>query len=79
MTPESGQGSGWTFLKVVGVIFGLFGVAGFGLCSLCGFVIGGGDGDIVLLALLGAGLAFLCGWLVVAIFRRARKDSGRGT
>jgi hypothetical protein len=79
MAGESGEGSGWTFLKVVGVIFGLLGVAGFGLCSLCGFVISGGDGDIVLLALLGAGLAFLFGWLVVAIFRRARRDTGRGT
>jgi hypothetical protein len=79
MTPESGQGSGWTFLKVVGLIFGLLGVVGFGLCSLCGFVIGGGDTEIMLLALLGAVLAILSGWLMVTMVRKSRRNPGRGS
>ena len=76
---EPGEGrSGWTFLKVLGVIFGLLGMVGFGLCSLCGFVVASNDSDILLLALLGAFLAGLCLWRVITIFRRARADRDRG-
>jgi hypothetical protein len=71
-------GGGWTPLKVIGVIVGLLGIAGFGLCSLCGFVLASGDRDILWLALLGAGIAGLFVWMVVAIFRAARRDRERG-
>jgi hypothetical protein len=70
--------SGWTPLKVIGVIVGLLGTVGFGLCSLCGFVVAGSDKDVIWLALLGAGLAGLFGWMVVAIFRAARRDRDSG-
>jgi hypothetical protein len=70
-------GSGWSFLKVLGVIVGLLGMVGFGLCSLCGFVVGGRDSGILLLALLGAGMAALCLWMVIAIFHKAAEDRDR--
>lgn len=71
-------GSGWTPLKVIGFAFGLLGVVGFGLCSLCGFVVAGHDKDILWLALLGAIIAALFGWMLVAIARAARRDRERG-
>jgi hypothetical protein len=73
------RGGGWTFLKVVGFIIGLLGVAGFGLCSLCGFMLAGRDREILMLALLGAVLAALCGWLVVAMVKSARRDRNSGS
>jgi hypothetical protein len=30
---------GWTFGRVLGLIVGLIGMAGFGFCSLCGLVL----------------------------------------
>lgn len=73
-----GEGGGWNFLKVLGVIVGLLGVVGFGVCSLCGFALSGGESGVLLLALLGAGLCALCLWGVIAIFRRARKNRDTG-
>jgi hypothetical protein len=69
----------WTFLKVVGVIVGLFLMVGFGLCSVFGFAVGGGEGGggIYLLAVAGAVIAALSGWMVVSIFRSARGDRDR--
>ena len=78
MNQQREEGSGWTFLKVIGVIFGLLGLVGFGLCSLCGFALGGHDRDVIFLAVLGAVLAALCLWMVIAIFQRARKDREPG-
>ena len=78
MGQQGGGGSGWTFLKVLGVIFGLLGMVGFGLCSLCGFALGGHDSSVMLLAALGAVLAALCLWLVITMFRKAREDRDRG-
>jgi hypothetical protein len=76
MSPEGG--GGWTFLRVVGVIVGLLGMVGFGLCSLCGFFFGLEDMGIFLLALLGAGIAVLFGWMVTVIARAARRDRDSG-
>ncbi len=73
---ETGSGSGWTVLKVLGVIVGLMGLVGFGVCSLCGFSIGGRDTGIFVLASIGAVIAALFGWMAVAIIRstiRGRK------
>jgi len=77
MSPERGS-SGWTPLKVIGVIVGLLGVVGFGFCSICGFVFAGSDRDVLWLALLGAVIAALFVWMVVAIFRAARRDRDSG-
>ena len=69
------QGAGgWTPLKVIGVIFAALGMAGFGICSLCGFVLSSGDWDILWIALLGAGITALFTWMLVAIIRSARRD-----
>ena len=75
---SDGRG-GWTFLKVVGVIVGLLGLVGFGVCSVCGFIVAGSDGggDVLISALLGACAAAGFGFMVVAIFRSARKDQDR--
>ena len=70
---ERGGGSGWTILKVLGVIVGLIGLAGFGLCSVFGFAIGVRDPLVLGLTLLGVGLAFASGYLVVSMFRSARR------
>ena len=53
MSEQGGGGSGWTFLKILGVVFGLLGMVGFGLCSLCGFALGGHDSGVILLAVVG--------------------------
>jgi len=68
--------SGWTFPKVIGAIVGIIGMVGFGVCSLCGMVIGANDnlGGLWVLVLAGAGMSFLCGWLMVTMFRKAREE-----
>ena len=74
----NGGGSGWSFLKVLGVIAGLIGLVGFGLCSLLGFTVGGGDPLVLGLAVLGAALAFASWYLVATMFRSARRARERG-
>jgi cytochrome bd-type quinol oxidase subunit 1 len=68
--------SGWTFPKVIGAIVGIIGMVGFGVCSLCGMVIGidGNYSDVWMFVVVGAVLALLCGWLMVTMFRKARED-----
>ena len=73
--PETG--GGWTFLKVLGLVVSLLGLVGFGLCALCGFTMGFGDSTAFVLSQLGAGIAAFFGWIVVGIFRSARKDQDR--
>ena len=65
--------SGWTFGKVVGVLIGLAGMIGFGLCTLCGLVFAGSDGDIWIWVIMGAGMTALNVWLVMTMFRKARE------
>ena len=67
--------SGWSFAKVIGVIVGLIGMVGFGLCSLCGMIvgIGGGLGEFWFLVVAGMAMTALSVWLVVTMFRKARE------
>jgi hypothetical protein len=68
--------SGWTFGKVIGVIVGLIGMVGFGVCTLCGtFIAFGayGDGEVWFMVLCGAGLTALSTWLVMTMFRKVRE------
>lgn len=76
--PERGS-SGWTAAKILGLIVGLIGMVGFGICSICGLVIVPDmrDGGIMMLVLLGAGLSVLSGWLVATMVRKAREDRER--
>lgn len=67
--------SGWTFGKVIGLLLGIIGMIGFGLCTLCGIAFSGsGDTEIIFLTLLGAGMTVLSTWLVRTMIRKARKD-----
>ena len=68
--------SGWSFAKVIGVIVGLIGMVGFGVCSLCGIVITAGDHmrGYWFPILGGAVLSFLFGLLMVTMFRKAREE-----
>ena len=72
--PQSGT-SGWTFFKVIGVLLGVLGMVGFGLCTLCGLVVGLNDdlGDFWLWVLAGAVMTGLSFWLVATIVRKARE------
>ena len=70
--------SGWSFLKVLGVVVGLMGMAGFGLCSLFGLMFAvGGSSEVIGLVLLGIGLTALSAWLVATMFRKAREERER--
>jgi hypothetical protein len=68
--------SGWTPLKVIGIIFGVLGMIGFGLCSLVGVVLGSDSATSFqqVLPYVFVGLVFtaLFIWLIVAIVRSAR-------
>jgi hypothetical protein len=83
MDKPSQTPSGWSFLKVVGVIIGFIGMAGFGVCTLCGVVIGaGGDmGGVLPFVLAGGVMTFLSVWLVRVIFRKVQeaRDAGNRT
>ena len=72
--PQSST-SGWTFLKVIGVILGILGMVGFGLCTLCGVLVSfdGGLGDLWSWVLAGAVMTGLSIWLVFTMFRKARE------
>lgn len=83
MTGMNEPRGGWTFGRVLGLIVGLIGMAGFGLCSLWGIAVTGSalfeDWDPTALALLayvapGVGLTLLCFLLVRAMIRRARRS-----
>jgi hypothetical protein len=75
--PRPQGGSGWSVAKVIGVIVGLLGMAGFGLCTLCGLIFVGSEPDVFIWMLAGAVMTFLFGWLVVAMFRKAREERDR--
>jgi tellurite resistance protein TehA-like permease len=67
---------GWTIGRILGLIIGLLGMAGFGLCSLCGIVLGAGSpGDMAMVmafVLPGLGLTFLFFLLARAMIRKVR-------
>jgi len=77
--PQSPPSSGWTFGKIVGVVIGLIGMVGFGVCTLCGTVLAFdyGDAGIWLMILGGAVMTWLCTWLVTTMFRKAREERDR--
>ncbi len=81
MTMSGNSSSGWTIGRILGLIIGLVGMAGFGLCSLWGITLTGSalfeNWDPTALALLvyvapGVGLTFVSFLLVRAMVRRAR-------
>jgi hypothetical protein len=78
MEEPSQTPSGWSFLKVVGVIIGFIGMAGFGVCTLCGLVIGAGDGGVLPFVLAGGVMTFLSVWLVRVIFRKVQEARDAG-
>ena len=66
------------FIRVIGLIVGLFLMAGFGICSLFGLTIAvdstragaGSGGMVLLLALGGLVLCGLLGWGVYKLFKQ---------
>jgi hypothetical protein len=79
--PSRSGTSGWTFFKVIGVLLGVLGMVGFGLCTLCGVAVSfdGGLGDLWIWVFAGAVMTGLSCWLVFAMFRKARetRDANR--
>jgi hypothetical protein len=73
---EQPPGSGWTGAKVIGLIVGLFGMVGFGVCSLCGLAMsfqshGELLSTILIFSVPGLVLAVLCFLLVRKVIRSA--------
>jgi hypothetical protein len=84
MTPASpDQPSGWTVGKILGLVIGLLGMVGFGLCSLWGLVFGLSDSDLMAIVLMcsvpGLLIAYLCFLLVRKMLRLAAKPADRNT
>jgi hypothetical protein len=76
-TPDPSPEPGWTALRVLGLIFGLLVLTGFGICGLCGIALGQTDFDILLLGLAGLVIAFGGLALIVVIIRRANGTAAR--
>ncbi len=76
--PRQGSGGGWTATRIIGLVIGAFGMAGFGLCSLCGIAIStssrDGGGILLMFVLPGLVITFLFFLLIRAVARRARGD-----
>lgn len=73
---EQPPGSGWTAAKVIGLIVGLLGMIGFGVCSLCGLAMsfqsrGELFSVILMFSVPGLILAVLCFLLVRKMIRSA--------
>lgn len=66
-------GSGWNFLRVVGFVLALFSMIGFGVCSLCGLVISGGNTDFLGFVAIGTALTVGAIFWLNAILSRVRK------
>ena len=75
MREHESEGGGWTFGRILGLIVGLAGMGGFGICSLFGLIIsiGSGMGIFVAFVLPGLGLTYLFFLLVRAMMRGANK------
>ena len=71
--------SGWTFGKILGLIVGVVGMAGFGLCSSAGLILGVTSGGLTEpLVLLFVVLGFLLTWQFFLLARRMiRRASGQ--
>ena len=65
--------SGWTFGKVIGLILGIIGMVGFGVCTLCGLTFFSREGGVWVLILMGAAMTALSTWLVVTMVRKAKE------
>lgn len=67
---------GWSVLKVLGLAVGVIGMAGFGVCSLCGLVMGVTEtsllSTVLMFAVPGLILAALCFVLARKMVRMAR-------
>jgi len=77
--PRQPTESGWSVGKVIGVVLGLIGMVGFGVCTLCGTMIASDmhDSEIWILVLGGALMTGLSTWLVTTMFRKAREARER--
>lgn len=77
--PVAPQSSGWTFWKVLGLIVGLLGLAGFGFCSLCGLYMGLADHrlwvPVAMFTVPGLLLTWFFFWLVRKMMRMAAGGS----
>jgi hypothetical protein len=75
--PQQPEGSGWTAAKVLGVIFGLLLMVGFGVCGLCGMLFYSSptyrDPGILGLSLAGFAIATVGFFIVRAMVRSARR------
>lgn len=65
--------SGWTFGKVIGLLLGVIGMVGFGVCTLCGLVFFSSEGGVWILILAGAAMTALSVWLMTTMIRKARE------
>ena len=69
--------SGWDFPKVVGLILGILGMVGFGVCTLCGAFLAVDYSDAWAFVLAGAVMTGLSIWLVSTMVRKAREARDR--
>ena len=75
--PPRVTGTGWGFLKVLGLILAMLVMAGFGICGLCGLLIAMDDpkyaSDALMLSAIGLAIAVAFFFIVRAILRSGRK------
>jgi len=68
------QRSDMKALRIIGIVFGLILMAGFGMCGLLGVVLGVGEGSqnmgILALGLAGFAVCAFAGWCVYKLFRQ---------
>lgn len=76
--PPKVTGTGWGFLKVLGLIFALLVMVGFGICGLCGLFIAADDAryrsDALMLSGIGLAIAVAFFFVVRAILRSGRNS-----
>jgi len=75
---DPGSEGGWNGARVLGMIVGVIGMVGFGVCSLCGLVIGTSDNGryweaAAVFVGIGIVLTFLFFLIVRAVLRRVRR------
>jgi hypothetical protein len=76
-TTDNEPEGGWTPARVLLMIVGVLGMGGFGICSLCGLVLGASQsglwGTVLMFTVPGAILTWLFFLLVRKIYRATRK------